>query len=184
MRKILFPTAIASLLLSPMMLTSCLNDDDSTEKDYSEWRKENVAFYNECAEQLDDNGQPYYDKLTLDIASGLTILIHRYNQSPASAMRPMDNSLVNVKYEGKLCDGTVFDSSYSKKDSVYQCRPLDNIAGFWGALTTMAEGDSVTVVIPAAAAYASSSSGDVKPYSTLVFDLKLKKIVSWDSPMK
>lgn len=183
MRKILFPIAAASLLLAPQILTSCLDDNDSTSKNYSEWRQVNTAFFQQCLDSVDDDGQPYFERLNPDFATGLTVLVRRHNASPAGAMRPMDNSVCNVVYQGRLYDDTVFDSSYSKADSVYQCVPMDNVSGFWAVLTTMAEGDSVTAVLPASAAYDDKSSGDIKPYSTLVFEMKLKKIVSWDSPM-
>lgn len=175
MRKLLF--LLFTLPLAA--LTGCLGDNTVS---YSDWRKDNTAFYAAAAEKLDDDGQPYYERLTPEWAPEMTLLVRRHRTSPADAMRPMDNSLVNVVYEGKLVDDTVFDNSFSNTDSIYQTRPLNNVAGFWATLTTMAENDSVTVIMPSTAGYGEYGNGSVPPYSTLVFDIKLKKIVAWDAP--
>lgn len=182
MRKRLFPIAAAIAVLSPVFV-SCLDENDKVAKDYSEWRKENNAFFQECLDKTDADGQPYYERLSPAWAPGMTILVKRHNAATPDAMRPMDNSLCAVKYQGRLYTDSVFDSSFNRTDSIYTCRPMDNITGFWAVLTTMAEGDSVTAIIPSTAAYGASSSGAISPYSTLIFELKLKKILSWDSPM-
>ena len=98
----------------------------------------------------------------------------------------MDNSTVDVIYECKYVNGTVLDTSYRNTtygDSIYRCKPSDNIVGFWAMLTNMHVGDSVTCVIPMNAAYGVSSTS-VMPYSTLVYNMKLKAIHSYELPSK
>lgn len=182
MRKRFFPILAVALLILTQTLASCLDDKDNS-TDYTEWRQANETFFEQMAAKKDENGQPYYEQYSPDWAKGVTLLIRRHRQAPPEAMRPMDNSLCNVVYQGKLYNGTVFDSSFAKTDSVYQCKPCNMITGFWATMTTMAEGDSVTVIIPSNAAYGENGISGINPYSTLVFELKLKKIVSWDSPM-
>lgn len=174
------------LLVIPLLnLTSCIEDEDTGE--IKKWRKENRAYYDGLAESVDENGQLEYTRYVPDWATGITILIKQHTPIQPDGIKPMDNSLVDVVYEGKLYDGTVFDNSYSQTaygDSIYRTRPMSNVPGFWAALTTMSPGDSITAVLPSEAGYGGNYSGSIKPYSTLVFEIKLKRIVAWDSPAK
>lgn len=182
MRKILYPIALFLLAIVCQTLTSCL--DNETDIDYNSWRKANDAFFAEKAAETDADGNPIYEQYSPGWSPGITLLIKRHTKSKPGAMKPMDNSLCDVVYRGQLYNQVAFDSSYNKQDSLYRCRPMDNITGFWAALTTMTEGDSITVIIPATAAYGKAGSTGIAPYSVLIFDLKLKKIASWDSPMQ
>ncbi len=50
----------------------------------------------------------------------------------------------------------------------------------WIATTNMLPGDSVTAIIPYTSGYGISGSNSVLPYSTLIFQIKLDKILSYD----
>ena len=67
-------------------------------------------------------------------------------------------------------------------DSLYRTRVNNVITGWQIALTNMHEGDSVTVVVPYNAAYGSTGSGAIAPYSTLIFDVMLKKVQAYETP--
>ena len=54
---------------------------------------------------------------------------------------PADTSTVEVNYEGKLIDGTVFDSSYRRNQSA-QFKANQVIKGWVEALTHMPEGST------------------------------------------
>lgn len=178
--RYLLPGTLAFMLATPM-LTSCLKDDDDT-PDYTEWRKENEAY---VAARLDSTDK--YDKFSPVWAPDAFVLIqwHSRPEGYSTMLRPMDNSLVDVKYCGRRIDGTVFDSSYPQTangDSIYRTKPNSNVLGFWATLTQMVPGDSVTVIIPARYGYGATGQGKITPFTTLIFDLKLKKIVKWDAP--
>jgi len=89
---------------------------------------------------------------------------------------PGPKDTVKVNYEGKLIDGTVFDSSIARGQPV--TFEVDGvIAGWTEALQLMKEGDKWQLVIPAKLAYGAAGAGDrIGPNQTLVFDVELLDI--------
>lgn len=88
--------------------------------------------------------------------------------------------LVMVDYEGRLVDGTVFDSSKNHGDEPAAFPVVEGMAipGFLEALQLMKEGGEYTVYIPADLAYgAMSPSPKIPANSILIFDIKLHKVV-------
>jgi peptidylprolyl isomerase len=61
--------------------------------------------------------------------------------------------IVAVHYTGKLADGTIFDTSYSRAPLQMKVGEGKLIAGFEKALVGMNAGEKKTVVIPSAEAY-------------------------------
>lgn len=94
---------------------------------------------------------------------------------------PSLNDKVQVHYEGRLIDGTVFDASKNHGDAPSEFRPTDVIKGWTEALTMMPVGSKWQLYIPAELAYGKRDAGKIKPYSTLVFDIELVGIVN-DKP--
>ena len=92
----------------------------------------------------------------------------------AGAM-PKDTSLVKVNYEGRLIDGTVFDSSYKNGQPV-TLRANQVIKGWTEALVHMPAGSVWEVYIPQELAYGEREQGQIKPYSPLVFKIELIKV--------
>ncbi|MCK2185660.1 FKBP-type peptidyl-prolyl cis-trans isomerase [Halomonas getboli] len=85
---------------------------------------------------------------------------------------PADGDTVKVNYEGKLIDGTVFDSSYQRGEPVtFQVGQV--IEGWQEALKKMSVGDTWEVVIPADLAYGARGQGPIGPNETLVFKVEL-----------
>lgn len=82
---------------------------------------------------------------------------------------------VEVHYEGTLIDGTVFDSSYKRGETIV-FHPAQVIRGWTEVLQLMRPGDKWLVTIPQDIAYGSGGSGSIPPYSTLVFTIELKEI--------
>lgn len=160
------------------MSCSCSMDDD---EDDNQWKIDNENYFNQQKERT-ENGEPYYVFSAPDWAPGNGVLIrwHHRNPNHENMLKPLDNSKVKLKYQGRLYDETVFDSSYASTDSAYTCTPSSLVSGFWSTLTQMVPGDSVTVVIPPEAGYRYVNNGTIKAYSVLVFDIKLKEIVSFD----
>lgn len=80
---------------------------------------------------------------------------------------------VKVKYEGKLLDGTVFDSSYKRSDPITKFRCNQVIKGWTEALTMMPVGSTWELYIPYELAYGDADQGKIKPYSMLIFKVEL-----------
>lgn len=93
---------------------------------------------------------------------------------PATGPHPKLSDNVTVDYEGKLIDGTVFDSSFKRgQPATFPLKML--IPGWETALRLMRPGDEWLVTIPAELAYGTPSKHpDVIPDdSVLVFRIKL-----------
>lgn len=85
---------------------------------------------------------------------------------------PADTSAVEVNYEGKLIDGTVFDSSYERGQAA-TFRANQVIKGWTEALTHMPAGSTWEVYIPQELAYGEREQGTIKPFSALIFKIDL-----------
>lgn len=93
---------------------------------------------------------------------------------------PTDMSRVEVNYEGKLIDGTVFDSSYERGKSQIM-RVNQVIKGWSEALTHMPVGSTWEIVIPEDQAYGASESAKIEPFSTLIFKVELISLPADDN---
>lgn len=89
---------------------------------------------------------------------------------------PTDTTVVKVNYEGKLIDGTVFDSSYERNQpfEVNMAAPRV-IEGWTEILKLMPAGSKWEVVIPQDKAYGAQDMGQIKPFSTLIFTIEVLK---------
>lgn len=88
---------------------------------------------------------------------------------------PADTSSVEVRYEGKLIDGTVFESTFEREKPV-PLRLNHVIKGWTEAITHMPVGSTWEVVIPEDQAYGDRKDGKIEPFSTLVFKIELISI--------
>ena len=89
-----------------------------------------------------------------------------------SGAMPKDTSMVKVHYEGRLSDGTVFDSSYERGEPV-TLRANQVIKGFTEALVHMPVGSTWEVYIPQEMAYGEREQRQIKPFSALIFKIEL-----------
>ena len=90
---------------------------------------------------------------------------------------PKATSKVKVHYEGRLIDGTVFDSSIARNQAV-EFQVSQVIPGWTEGLQLMKEGAKYRFFIPADLAYGEIGSGDaIEPNSTLIFDVELLKVL-------
>lgn len=85
---------------------------------------------------------------------------------------PVDTSKVEVNYEGRLIDGTVFDSSY-KRNQPATFGVTQVIKGWTEALKMMPVGSTYELCIPYDLAYGERGNRNIPPYSTLVFKVEL-----------
>lgn len=96
---------------------------------------------------------------------------------PGAGERPSPVDHVSVHYEGRLIDGTVFESSRSR--GAPATLPVRGVIACWTeALQTMQVGSRSRVTCPAELAYGDRGSPPaVKPGATLVFDIELLGVV-------
>lgn len=94
-----------------------------------------------------------------------------------SGKKPTAQDTVECHYEGRLIDGTVFDSSYKRGESA--TFPLNGvIAGWTEGVQLMSEGAKYRFFIPYQLAYGERGAGAaIPPFAALVFDVELIKVL-------
>ena len=105
--------------------------------------------------------------------SGLQYRVIEAGEGP----RPQSgNAEVEVHYKGTLIDGTVFDSSYDRGDSItFFLNQV--IAGWTEGVQLMPTGAKYEFVIPPELGYGSrGASGVIPPNAVLIFEVELLKI--------
>lgn len=85
---------------------------------------------------------------------------------------------VSVHYKGQLTDGTVFDSSYKRKQPIdFQLGVGQVIPGWDEGIQLLQVGDKARFVIPSHLAYGDRGAGGViPPRATLIFDVELMDV--------
>jgi peptidyl-prolyl cis-trans isomerase A (cyclophilin A) len=85
---------------------------------------------------------------------------------------------VSVHYKGQLLDGTVFDSSYKRKEPIdFAIGVGQVIAGWDEGIQLLKVGDKARFVIPSHLAYGESGAGGaIPPNATLIFDVELMSV--------
>jgi FKBP-type peptidyl-prolyl cis-trans isomerase FklB len=90
--------------------------------------------------------------------------------TPGTGGKPLASDEVQVKYVGRLPDGTVFDKSTQPQ----WFRLNSVISGWSSALQQMPVGAKWRLVIPSAQAYGADGAGElIPPYTPLVFEIEL-----------
>ena len=107
------------------------------------------------------------------LPSGLqyTVLTEGTGKKPSAT----DN--VKCHYEGRLIDGTVFDSSYKRGEPAVF--PLNGvIAGWTEGVQLMGEGAKFRFFIPYNLAYGERGAGQsIPPFAALIFDVELIEVL-------
>lgn len=88
---------------------------------------------------------------------------------------PLATDKVTVHYHGTLTDGTVFDSSVQRGETIEF--PLNGVIPGWTeGVQYMHVGDKFKFTIPYNLAYGDRGTGGIPAYATLVFEVELFKI--------
>lgn len=90
---------------------------------------------------------------------------------------PTDTSTVKCLYEGRLIDGTVFDSNTEEGRDPFEVNlgMPRVIPGWVEALKLMPAGSKWEVYIPQNLGYGQQDMGKIKPFSTLIFTIEVLK---------
>ena len=142
---------------------------DQLQMTYGDVKEKGEKFLNEIAKQRD----VIVDSIMVDTPEGKkwVNLIYRPLKKGNGAY-PRNDSKVTVQYEGRLIDGTVFDSSYSRGEPV--TFPLTNVIKGWQiGLQNMPVGSKYELYIPQELAYGEKSMESIPPYSALIFTIEL-----------
>lgn len=99
-------------------------------------------------------------------------LQYKVLEAGEGADHPGPKSNVTVHYHGTLLDGTVFDSSVERGQSIsFGLNQV--IPGWTEGVQLMVVGEKTRFYIPSHLAYGNRAAGVIKPGSTLIFDVEL-----------
>ncbi len=89
-----------------------------------------------------------------------------------SGTHPSVSDTVTLHYEGRLVDGTVFDSSYERGEPA--TFPLGRLIKAWQiAVPQMGVGDTVEIAVPADLGYGPKGKGPIPGGATMFFKIEL-----------
>jgi FKBP-type peptidyl-prolyl cis-trans isomerase FkpA len=112
------------------------------------------------------------DKSVTKTASGLRYKI----LAPGSAVKPTKESTVKCRYEGKLVDGKVFDSTKTRNNEPTEF-PLSGVIPAWTeGVQLIGVGGKIVLYCPAAIAYGEQGQGPIPAKSVLEFEVELVEI--------
>lgn len=109
------------------------------------------------------------------LANGLQYEVVR--AGPAGGARPDGNDEVKVHYEGRLVDGTIFDSSYEQ--GAPATFVLDGLIPAWEqAIPQMRVGDEWVLYVPPEMGYGADGAGPIPGGAVLIFKIELLDVMA------
>ncbi len=114
------------------------------------------------------------NKLNKKITTTASGLQYEVLQPGDGKAKPTASSTANVKYTGKLMDGTVFDSTDNHGGQPMDLNLSGVIKGWTEGIQLMTKGAKYRFYIPSDLAYGDNGAGGViPPGGTLIFDIEL-----------
>ncbi len=165
MRKMIFTkAAILSILVLVVTLSSCLHPD------------KNETVYSAAIEKaLRQNYLNNLESLGHDIDTtelGVYYIVLEEGEGDFA----QTGDTLTVGYSGWFIDEVLFDSSdikYPDGKMTFALGDSASIAGWTDAMKVMNKGAKIQFIIPSGLAYGSSWYGNIPPYQTLIFVVKL-----------
>lgn len=90
-----------------------------------------------------------------------------------TGIQPQQGDTVDVHYTGRLVDSTVFDTSEGGDPFSFALGAGDVIQGWDEGIGYMKEDGKAILIIPSSLGYGAPGTGNIPPYSTLIFDVEL-----------
>jgi len=119
---------------------------------------------------LEENGKK---EGVVTTATGLQYKV--LTSGPVDGKNPAGTNTVKVHYEGKLLDGTIFDSSAGRAPAEFEVTGV--IRGWTEALKLMKPSDKWELYIPSELAYGEQGfPPDIGPNATLIFQVELLEV--------
>ncbi len=146
------------------MVSSFLHEQETAKR--KEMEEKGLKARSEGESFLRDNGKR---PGIITTASGLQYEI----LEEGNGKHPKATDSVKCHYEGRLIDGTVFDSSIRRGEPAVF--PLNGVISGWTeGVQLMAEGAKYRFYIPYQLAYGANGAGSsIPPYAALIFDIEL-----------
>ncbi|HHT21820.1 MAG TPA: hypothetical protein GXZ87_00695 [Bacteroidales bacterium] len=155
--------------------TSCIKTDD-----YIDWKVMNDEWFTANLESKES----YPFEWTIDVLKTPVIQdefkitesgvkYKRLRKGNPTEKKPNLSSYIYATYEGKLIDGTKFDSGTEK----YLGQTYGFVSGFQEIILKMTIGDIYEIYIPYTCGYGKEKAYKVPPYSTLIFRIELTDVL-------
>ncbi len=126
----------------------------------SEYKQRNLDFIKEYSQQ----------EGVVELHNGVCYRI----LTKGGGAKPLAKSFVKVHYSGRLINGKTFDSTPKGKPAIFKLAEL--IEGWRCVLRDMPAGSKWEIVIPFNLGYGAKGSGNIKGFSTLIFEIHLLDI--------
>lgn len=141
-------------------------------------QEQQKVFVEQLAAKNKEEGENFLDENKHEegvkvLPSGLQ---YKVLEEGTGEVSPKMHDTVSVHYRGQLINGTVFDSTYERKQPAEF--PVARVIPGWSeALKQMKVGDKWKIFIPSYLAYGEQGYGpQIEPNATLIFEMELIKI--------
>lgn len=131
-----------------------------------------TPFISSCDKDVKSSIEDYIAENNLEAestADGLYYVI----EEPGSDEKPDLTSDVKIHYEGKLTDGSIFDSSYARGEPSDFFLGGNLIKGWKIGIPLFGKGGKGKLIIPPSLGYGSLSQPGIPRNSILIFDIEL-----------
>ena len=190
---------VALLVSFSIGLSSCA-EDTPTSDPYANWQERNEHYIDSIAAVAETNASGNWERIlnykiqNENVETSLEdydvnqyVYMQVLEPAEPGGIAPVFTDSVSVYYRGELINGEVFDQNYigdldmdiyTPTTFALQSSTTDGlIVGWVTALQQMKEGMRVRLYIPADLGYGTQSKTSIPAYSTLIFDLKLEKVI-------
>ncbi len=170
------------------LFTISCSEDDSTTDEYADWQERNEAMTDQWAANSSLRKIRVFTQDDTSTGKNCDYIYVQVLESGEGSESPLYTDTVRMAYRGRLIpttnyvDGYVFDETYIG-DFSWHTAGMSTMAiggsssalvtGFATALMNMHKGDHWRVYIPYQLGYNTSTSGSVRAYSNLSFDIAL-----------
>ena len=190
---------VALLVSFSIGLSSCA-EDTPTSDPYANWQERNEHYIDSIAAVATTNASGNWERVlnykiqNENLGTNLSdydvdqyVYMQVLEPAEEGGIAPVFTDSVSVYYRGELINGEVFDQSYTGDlntdvhvpvTMAMQASSTDGlIVGWVTALQQMKEGMRVRLYIPADLGYGKQEKTSIPANSTLIFDLKLEKVI-------